>query len=128
MIDFKITEDTVTKALNDKEKKIVELRGDVLKECVRIARAKITGRTPKRTGRLRESIQGGKPESIEKYHIAVDNAYVDFGTSVPYANYVENGTSRQRAQRYFYRGMKASERDIYKLVEVRTRLIVNMRY
>lgn len=63
---------------------------DALEEIGKFGTAEAQARTPVLTGNLRRSL-GYKHDGENR---------VDIGTNVDYAEYVENGTSRQKAQHY----------------------------
>lgn len=85
-VNYKITDNTelVKKAMSEQIEKALEKVGLTAE-----AYAKLN--CPVDTGRLRNSIT---------HAVAMDEKAVYIGTNVEYAPYVENGTSRQKAQPY----------------------------
>ena len=78
----------------------------------RIARSVITqgfnntaGRTPRRTGRLVQSLNRGAPESYHKIPEVTPSSFIAvYGTCVPYAEYVEKGFSQVKRKGQFVPG------------------------
>ena len=54
--------------------------------------------TPRRNGRLVQSMNMGAPESYVKIQATTDNLKATYGTCVPYAVYVENGFTQNKGQ------------------------------
>ncbi len=101
-------------------KKEIDTR--LMGEWIGTAQNEIKKRTPVITGRLKGSIDtdgGFDGKTIEIGADAVPSHFVESGTE--YAAYVEFGTSRQKAQGMFKRGLDATdeiiEEDVANLIE-----------
>lgn len=77
----------------------------------RIARSVVTqgfnraaARTPRRTGRLVQSMNKGAAESYVKIQVTASSFIAVWGTCVPYAGYVEEGFSQARRKGQFVPG------------------------
>ena len=60
--------------------------------------------TPRRTGRLVQSLNQGAPESYTKIQVTASSFIVVYGTCVPYAEYVETGFSQAKRKGQFVPG------------------------
>lgn len=77
----------------------------------RIARSVVTqgfsrtaARTPRRTGRLVQSMNKGAAESYVKIQVTASSLIAVWGTCVPYAGYVEEGFSQAKRKGQFVPG------------------------
>jgi len=102
-VDFKLTEnfDGVERAMT--KSILLSLKG-----IGQITEGRAKKLAPVDSGRLRQSIDN---------NVNTKKQYVDTGTDVEYAEYVEKGTSRQDAQPYLEPAVFKSKREIKKLVE-----------
>lgn len=108
----KITKNTFPKNIAKIKAETITKEKLAVRRGLEVARSSIVPITPVDTSRLKNSINGQSGDSVFQVTQKGQRVVGVIGTNVPYARFVEFGTSRQRPQYYFTRGWNLAKENI----------------
>jgi HK97 gp10 family phage protein len=115
---FIVTQDTMTLRLKQMHSRFIPAFKTGIERSLETIRSKTLAEAdfPVKTGRLRNSIQGSD-DSI--YSVETSNSSIKgtVGTNVPYAVFVEFGTSRMAPRYYFTAGFEGAKPLVYAILQ-----------
>ena len=128
IITLEITEDNTKKVINELENKMPELLNAIGNELYKSIYNFMTEDKIVDTGRLRGSISYSTPygnfnnptlsnEGSDYIENVKEKNTVVYGSNVPYASFVNSGTSKQRARKYMDIGTTRASINIKKVCE-----------
>lgn len=128
-MSLKVTKNTIDKGLNERRQLLQSGGRRALDAGARVSRIAAARNTPVDTSRLVNSFRAqdslqvtqgkltarmaktNKPQSsdvVQRYTLRQDRYSLEFGSGVPYAKFVEFGTSKQRPRYFFSESFRGS--------------------